>query len=285
MIAIIKRNLTIYSKNISNIFFSLLGSLIFFLIYIFFLRSNILSDLGSLPNKSEIIDMWMLGALLTITSLTTAFTISGQYVIDKTNNKFLDFKISQTAPATLLFGYYLSSFFLSFITQIIIFIVAYGYFYSIDALTLHVEQLGYLGMNFIISSLLSSGITFLICAFIKTESSLRGVGTIIGAASGFIIGGYVPMGNLSDTAQTFIKCVPLTYSGLENRWILVTPYLEDLPTRVTDYMKEFLGISLEIGSKEVTQSTVLWILLGSSAIIILIILLLSKRLMKSNLKG
>ena len=50
-------------------------------------------------------------------------------------------------------------------------------------------------------------------------------------------------------------------------------------------MKEFLGISLEIGSKDVTQSTVLWILLGSSAIIILIILLLSKRLMKSNLKG
>lgn len=285
MMAIIRRNLMIYTRNISNIFFSLLGSLIFFLIYIFFLRSNILSSLGSLLNKSEIIDMWMLGALLTITSLTTAFTISGQYVIDKTNNKFLDFKISQTSPSALLFGYYLSAFLLSFIMQIIIFIIAYGYFYSIDDLTLHMEQLGYLGSNFIISSLLSSGITFLICAFIKTESSLRGIGTIIGAVSGFIIGGYVPMGNLSDAAQTFIKYIPLTYSSLENRWILVTPYLEALPIRVTNYMKKFLGMSLEIGSKEVTQSMVLWILLGSSIIIAVVIVLLSKRLMKSNLKG
>lgn len=283
MIAIAKRNLMIYCHKISNIFFSLLGSLIFFLIYIFFLRKNLLSSMANITNNCQILDMWMLGAMLTITTMTTSLTILGQYVTDKNNNKFLDFKISHTTPASLLLGYYLSAVIVSFSMQVIIFIIVEGYFKTQEGLILNFHQIYQLVFNAFLTSIAATGFSFVICAFIKSDTSLRAVNTILGAGAGFIIGGYFPIGEMSKFAQHVIEIFPLTYSTLENRNILMIQYLKQLNLTTREHLKNYLGMSLSI-DHHLVDSKMTFIILGCFSILLIIfIIFLSKSLVKTTM--
>ncbi len=53
MFAIIKRNILIYFRKFSNIMFSLLGSMIFFFIYILFLRQIVKFKLNILVDRKN----------------------------------------------------------------------------------------------------------------------------------------------------------------------------------------------------------------------------------------
>lgn len=107
MKAITKRNMLIYFKNRTNILFSLMGSLIVFVLYLVFIRQNMLKQVENLSNGSILMDMWMTGALLTVTAWTTSFSTLGQLIKDKTSNKFMDFKMTETSSYKLILGYFL----------------------------------------------------------------------------------------------------------------------------------------------------------------------------------
>ena len=80
--------------------------------------------------------MWMLGALLTITAMTTALNVMGQLVTDKNNNKFLDFKISVASPLRLLLGYFGAAMLGSVGIQFLVFGIVWGYFLTYESLRL-----------------------------------------------------------------------------------------------------------------------------------------------------
>ena len=56
MLALLKRNFTLYFRNRSGVFFSLLGALISFLLYIIFLQKNLTDAWSQLPDKTSLQD-------------------------------------------------------------------------------------------------------------------------------------------------------------------------------------------------------------------------------------
>ena len=58
MLALIKRNLKIYFANKIGVLMSCLGALISFFIYIGFLQQNLISSWQSLPNATEMLDLF-----------------------------------------------------------------------------------------------------------------------------------------------------------------------------------------------------------------------------------
>lgn len=84
MTAVIERHLKLYFSNKSGIFFSLLGALIAFVLYIIFLQYNlVLSWEKSLSNPEKTLDLWVMGGVLAVTGITTSWSALSRIVEDK----------------------------------------------------------------------------------------------------------------------------------------------------------------------------------------------------------
>ena len=87
----IQRNLLIYIKDKTGIFFSFLGMFISLFIYIFFLRSNMISSLSRIDNIDRFVDTWMVAGLISIVSITSTLNAFGQKLEDKKDRRIDDF--------------------------------------------------------------------------------------------------------------------------------------------------------------------------------------------------
>ncbi len=283
MKAIFKRNTMIYFKNPTTLFFSLIGSLIVFVLYILFLRASMLQQFKAIPGKGELLDLWMLGALLTVTGLTTSLTMLGQLINDKVNKKFMDFSLTPASLISLLCGYFLSACVVAFLMQLSAFAICSTYFSIKDGFFLSLEQILYSIAVMGISSLASSAFNLIICSLIQSEATLRAVTSILSAISGFITGAYIPIGSFSASVQTIIKSFPLSYSSSLFRRILMKPALAKLPDQTSSYLSQYLGLGYVWHNQLTSAFQDLLLLFASIFICLIILALLSKRLMHVSL--
>ncbi|MBS7576910.1 MULTISPECIES: ABC transporter permease [unclassified Enterococcus] len=242
MIAIVKRNCKIYFNNRTNVLFSLLGSLIVFALYVLFLRENTISQVEQLKNGALLIDMWLLGGILAVTALTTSLSTLGQMIRDKAQNKFMDFSITDTAPFSLLAGYFFSAVIISVLMQLVVFIVCLAYFAKQEALLLSIDLIIKTFILIILSALTATSFNLVLLSFVKSEETLKTLGSIFGALSGFLCTAYVPVGNFSGAALTIIKIFPMSYASSSFRRTLMTPILSDFSVAQSEALKKSLGV-------------------------------------------
>lgn len=76
----------------------------------------------------------------------------------------------------------------------------------------------------------------------EVESRL---GTIIGTASGFLVGVYMPVGVLPDMGQTVVKATPGAYIASLYRQVLLKDSVKELGLAKTDF-REFMGIGMTL---------------------------------------
>lgn len=285
MLAIMKRNLLIYLKNPTNIFFSLLGSLIVFFLYIFFLRNNMLSVVKNVTHGAAIIDGWMMGALLTVTAITTSFSTLGQLVKDKASNKFMDFAISETQPSSLLVGYFASSFTVAFLMQGLVFLISFGYFATKETISLSFGAVTALIGGMLLTALATTALNLLLIALVKSEATLVTLSSIISALSGFITGAYLPVGQLTGLAHKAIKIFPLSYSAANFRAILTKKSFSHFPSAKGNNLKNYLGIHFSWHGTVITSTLDIAILAVFTVICLLLVLMLSKKLVNVTLAG
>lgn len=278
MLAIIERNILIYLRKKSNLLFSLLGAIIFFISYVFFFRKNILDSLGSIPYDNQLLDMWMLGALLTITAMTTSLSMMGQFVTDKNNNALLDLKISRTSFLKIFLGYFGAAMVISFVMQGIVFSICWSYFSLNERLSLSIPVVMKIIINGLLTSICATGFACLICVFIRNEAALRGVNAAFGAGFGFLIGGYFPIGILSKTTQQIIKACPLTYSVIWNRQLLMNPFWNAIHPTNRHYLEAFFGVQLKVSGFQVTPKMIVLTLTITNIILILLITFIIRKI-------
>lgn len=272
MLAIIERNILIYLRKKSNLLFSLLGAIIFFITYVLFLRKNILDSLGAVPHDNQLLDMWMLGALLTITAMTTSLSMMGQFVTDKNSNALLDLKISRTNFLRIFLGYFGASMVISFVMQGVVFSICWSYFSLSEHLSLSIPVVGKMMINGLLTSICVTGFACLICIFIRNETTLRGVNAAFGAGFGFLIGGYFPIGILSKTTQHIIQFCPLTYSVIWNRQLLMNPFWHAIQPSTRRYFEKFFGVQLTVNGFQITPKMIILILIITNIILISLII-------------
>lgn len=279
MSAMMKRNLLLYIKNPINVFFSLLGSLIVFVLYVLFLRNNMLTMVANISNGAELLDRWLLGAILTVTALTTSFSTLGQLIKDKTTNKLVDFSTTDARSYQLVTGYFLSAFLIAIMMQVAVFVLCYLYFYLVNDMVIVGSDIIQLIGLMALASLCASSISLVICLLIQTEATLRTVGSLIGALAGFITGAYIPIGNVSGMAVWAIKANPLSYASSLFRHVLMDDTLAKLPTQEATYLKTFLGVAYDWQGRLTTPTIELVILIGVTVLFVWLVFLLSKTML------
>ncbi|MDN6967035.1 ABC transporter permease [Oenococcus sp. UCMA 17063] len=225
MFSLMKRNLTLYFRDRSGLFFSILSSLLVLGLYIVFFKNGMLKNWSQVPNTSRVLDPWLMGGMLSVTATATTLAGINRLVKDREQRQLQDFLITPVKPFLIQLGYFLSAVIIGIIMQIIVFFTAWGYFAYSDDIDIETNVfLPLLGLS-IINSFSASAISLLIVAFIKKVTTLSTVSSIIGTASGFFSGIYIPIGSLPTFAQTLIKFYPGAYSASLYRRLLMNNQL------------------------------------------------------------
>ena len=219
MLALLKRNFTLYFRNRSGVFFSLLGALISFLLYIIFLQKNLTDAWSQLPDNTSLLNNWLMGGTLAVTGITTSFTALTQMVQDREHQVDQDLFLTDLGSWGLQASYLISSIVISFVMQLFMFVVMSLYFQESPVLS----HLAEVALIMLLSSVLSSLVNAILIHRFQSVDSLGKLATIVGTASGFLVGTYVPLGVLPNFAQLLMKCTPATYiaSLYRQRYLLV----------------------------------------------------------------
>ena len=279
MLALLKRNFILYFRNRSGVFFSLLGALISFLLYIIFLQKNLTDAWSQLPDNTNLLNNWLMGGTLAVTGITTSFTALTQMVQDRENQVDQDLFLTDLGSWGLQVSYLISSIIISFVMQVFMFAVMSLYFKESPVIS-HLPEIT---LIMLLSSLLSSVVNILLIYRFQSVDSLGKLATIVGTASGFLVGTYIPIGVLPDFAQIIMKCTPATYIASLYRQILMKERLETAFTGNSRLLKEFqekMGIQInwqELLTKEETYFIVVIISLVAILLWLLFVKVFSKR--------
>ena len=276
MLALLQRNIKIYFSNVPGVIMSCLGAVISFFIYIGFLQKNLESSWSNVPKASEMLDLWMIAGIIAIAGITTSFQALGQLVKDRETRTSDDMKLTEISSAGQNLAYVLSSSFVSFVMQIVTFIVMGVYFTVVDKITIpssaYFPALGYMLLGAIGATLLNEIIVY----FIHSSTTFSRLSAIIGAAAGFAVATYMPYGTLSHTAQTLVKLIPSSYEASAMRSLLLNHISKSqLSPSMRTELINYLGIHFKINGYRLTTLDNAYVMLGMIALLIGVIVIMS----------
>ncbi|MFP7152832.1 ABC transporter permease [uncultured Weissella sp.] len=241
------RNLLLYFRNKSGVFFSLLAAIISFILYIAFLKDTIAGNWGRIPGHTAFLDLWLIGGTLGITAITTTLSALSQKVEDHEKDTENDFILTGTSRFKLTFGYVLSAAVISYIMQIVVFVVMYVYFHFVDDLSIALSKIVMLIGLMVLGSVVNALVSAVIMIFVHNRNTLNAIASLVGTVSGFLVGAYIPIGILPEFAQFLVKLTPGSYVASLYRQTLLNDDMVDLFPKVAqrNEFSEELGIQLK----------------------------------------
>jgi multidrug/hemolysin transport system permease protein len=277
------RNMKVFFRNGSAVFFSFLSVIMTMALYGLFLRS--LNVEGQPVEYARMLDTWIVAAVLVIATFTTTLGAYGTLVEDKVLNIESDFIVSPIKPSERILGYLVSTSSIGVLMSLVsllvgqLYILIYGgaFFSFITFL----ETLGLI----LFSVIVNSSIIFFIILFVKNSSVFATVSTIIGTLIGFVIGAYVPMGVLPKVMQTIMIFIPLTHAGVLFRQVLMADSLdiafEGAPIEKRLETEQMFGSKIFLGNTEI-QPWVSVVILISTFVLFFVLSLLVYRYKKPD---
>lgn len=270
MIAFAKRNMKIFFRDKSAVFFSLLGVFIIIGLYALFLGDVWSQNLTQIPNARTLMDSWIMAGLIAVTSVTTTMGAFEIMVEDKKKKIIKDFYSAPIKRSKLVGGYIISSCLIGIIMSFVAAILAQLYLLSGGGDWLSLSVIAKCTGLIFISTLANTSIILFIVSFFKSSSAFSTASTIIGTLIGFLTGIYIPLGSLPDSVQFVVKILPTSHSVALFRQIIMEKELQTAFNGApAEYLQEFsesMGVVLKFGDYTVTPLVSVSILLGSAVL-------------------
>lgn len=254
------RNLKLYFRDRTSVFFSLLSVLIVIVLYVLFLAELQIDAVNQASNNmipkddlSYLINSWILAGLLSITTVTSTLGAYGTMVNDRERKIIMDFKSAPklgmlyplvSITTAFIVGSIISI--ISFATYSIYIYISSGYYFTL------IQNLQCLGL-IALSALMSAALMGFMVSFFKSNGAFTSASLIIGTVIGFVNGLYVPIGSLPNTVRKSIIFLPFGHIASLFRQVLMSESIElafkGAPKEVSSqYIREF-GVKLEWSSE------------------------------------
>jgi len=258
ILGLIKRNLLLFFKDWQSILFSLLTSIIVLVLYLLFLKGTFVSAMQSAmeqyPGLVSMIaetDIDMFANLLLLTGILGSAMISVPFscittlVRDRANKVDYDILATPLKRGQIIFAYFVSAVLSS--TLLNGFILAIGLVgVSLQGDThLNGIQLVKAFAVVALGSISASAIFMIIVLFFKTVSACEAFFGILSAASGFVIGAYIPISQFSNGVQTVCNLFPASQITIILRNILLNGLLEHINTSLAGTDQGMFVLSLK----------------------------------------
>ena len=238
-----KRNLLLFFKDKQSIIFSLLTSMIVLALYLLFLKDTFVSAMDSamnqFPSLSSLIDKNdkdMFANLILLTGILGSAMITVPYnclitlVKDRENKVDYDILATPLKRGQIIFSYFISAALSSVILTSMILAIGLG--------VIGVQGDIYLGIGEILKafgvvalgSISATSIFMIVVLFFKSVSASGAFFGMLSAASGFIIGAYIPISQFSEAVQTVCNIFPASQITIVLRNVLINGLLEHMNT-------------------------------------------------------
>lgn len=284
MIRFAKRNILVFFRDRSAVFFSFLGVLVVLALYILFLGDiweNDLSQQGIIDSKL-LIGTWMMAGLIAVASVTVSMGAFGTMVMDRDRNIVKDFQTSPARRSDLIAGYMLSVLTIGILMTVVTFLAALVYLscigYILPPISTMLEIFGIIAL----SVLANSAMILFIVSMIRTTSAFSTASAIIGTLIGFLAGVYIPVGALPSGVATVVNVFPTSHAASLLRTLMMSDVtnvsFSGLPPEAITEFNSSMGVTLSIGGTVISPLGSVMILLGYTAVFfVLSVMILSRK--------
>ncbi len=293
------RNLKIYLRDRSAVFFSLLSAIIVIVLMLVFLGdmnvnaiTSLLNEVG-IPETEEtelnaqlLVIMWTVGGILCVNGVTVASMMTSVMINDANDGKIQAFRTAPLSRTKLSLGYILSAWAASSFICVVT-LAAAEIFAGVNG-----AALPQLGEQFLLLAMIAvncftySGIMYFAGLLIKTPGAWSGFSTLVGTLVGFLGGIYIPIGSLPEGVQAVLKCLPVLHGCSMFRNILTRAAaetaLDGVPAEVIAEYREVMGITTSFGDFEISRGLQLAILAVCGIIFIVIGTLIGRKRYNSD---
>ena len=282
MIKLTVRNLKIFFRDKSAVFFSLLSVFIIIALYVVFLGDMLVKGMPEIKDARFLMDSWIMAGLLGITSITTTMGAFGIMVEDRYKKISKDFYTAPVKKSKLAGGYILSTFVIGVIMSIIALLLAEIYIISSGGEFLPFMALLKTFGLILLSVVSSSSMVFFVVSFFKSQNAFSTASTVIGTLIGFLTGIYIPVGNLPESVQFFIKIFPVAHSASLFRQVFMGyPMYQAFlgaPAAQIDGFKFDLGVVFRFGTHAVSPiDSIIFLILTTAVFYGLAIINMSRK--------
>lgn len=254
MFSIVKRNVKVFFRDKTSVFFSLLSVFIIIGLYVLFLGDLIVGNMGGTEGARFLIDSWIMAGVIAVTSITTTMGAFGAIIEDETKKINKDFAASPIKRYQLAGGYILSSWIIGIIMCLVALVLAEVYIIIYGGHILPIRNLLKLLGLIPLSVLSGSALGYFIISFIKSANAYGTANTILGTLIGFLTGIYIPLGNLPSSVQTVVKIFPVSHAGALFRQVMmdepIQQFFGNAPAQTTTAFKEEMGVIFSVGGVE-----------------------------------
>ena len=255
---LIKRNLLLFFKDWQSILFSLLTSIIVLVLYLLFLKGTFVSAIQSameqypglasmVPQKD--IDMFanlfLLSGILGSAMISVPFSCITVLVKDRANKVDYDILATPMKRGQIIFAYFVSAVLTSILLNSIILAVGLIGICLQGNMYLNISQVVKAFSIVALGSISASAIFMIVVLFFKSVSACEAFFGILSAASGFVIGAYIPISQFSNGVQTVCNLFPASQITIMLRNILLNGLLEHINTSLAGTDQGMFVLSLK----------------------------------------
>lgn len=282
MISFVSRNLKVFFRDKTAVFFSLLAVLIVLGLYIFFLGDVWVDSFPNIKGVKNLMNCWIIAGLIGVTSVTANMGAFGTMIEDKSKNKIKDFYVLPIKKSKIVGGYIISSFIVGSMMSVVTLIISQIYLVYSGVDVLNFKELTEVFLIILMTSLSNSAMILFIVSLFSSEKAFSTASTIVGTLIGFITGIYLPISMLPDSVQIIVKLFPTSHGISILRQIFMKKQMDisfaDVPTNYINEFKESMGVVYYINDKLVSNTTSIFILIASTIIFFfLAVLILYKK--------
>ncbi|KRN26884.1 ABC transporter permease [Liquorilactobacillus mali] len=277
MLPLIQRNLKLFFRNRAGVFFSLLGALISFVLFIIFLKANMLDSWKQLQHPARMLDLWVIGGTLAVTGITTTLSALSRMASDSERHVYEDLILTGLSRLRIQISYIVSATIIGTVLQVVLYLIMIFYFNKIDGTQIQWSISLQLLIVAILSSFSAALLNFVLVFFMRSVDTVGKFSSIVGAMSGFLVGTYIPVGVLPEFAQNLVKLTPGAYVASIYRQLLMHDILKNINTNILDDLKKKLGVGITLNGHLTTLGQDMAIVVGVTLALLLVVVIINIR--------
>ncbi len=290
-----KRNCKIFLRDRAAVFFSVLSMMIVLGLMVVFLGKmqsdglvELLAGMGGErdlvqdeKNAVYLVQLWTLGGILVVNSVTVTMTVLGNMVRDETRKRIMAFYVTPVNRVKLSLGYIFAAWLVGTGMCVLTLVAGEIYFlvrgYGVLGAAALLKIVGIIAL----CAFTFSALGYLAALFVHSDSAWSGLLTVIGTLVGFLGGIYLPLGSLSENLQGVLKCLPVL-NGTSMMWSVCTreaagETFAGLPDVAGEVFRKEMGITIFWGEREILLWEQVAILLVYGIIAIAVAALVNRR--------
>lgn len=296
LLTLTKRNILVYLRDRSAVFFSLLSMLITLMLMVVFLGemnvegiTDLLEEYGGVrditadrENALHLVQYWTMAGILVVNAVTVTLTVIGTMVSDSHENRLESFYSAPVSKTVIAVSYIASAIIIGFLFCMLTAAAGLAFVYLNGGELLSMRAIFKIMLYTLINVCIFSIIMYLAALCVRSSSAWAGIATLVGTLVGFLGAVYVPMGNLPEGVRAVLKCLPILHGASLMREICckeaLTQTFADMPEQLVSSYEEYMGISIVMKDNVViTGHSILLMLLWGAVALAAVIIVAGKK--------